>query len=67
MEKSVEISLASETSYVSTFPVTADKCSVFPDDRNDCGWYGIDEVICKGRGCCYDYGYNTINCFYPTG
>ena len=61
----------SETIYVSTFPIAADKCSVFPDDRNDCGWYGIYEETCEGRGCCYDdtnyYETNIINCFYPTG
>ena len=60
----------SETSFALSFPITADKCSVFPDDRNDCGWFGIDEFTCERRGCCYDdtdYGYNTIYCFYPTG
>ena len=48
----------------------ADPCNVRPEDRNDCGWYGIDENTCKGRGCCYDdtiYGVNAKWCFYPTG
>lgn len=48
----------------------ADTCSVSPEDRNDCGWYGIDKETCEDRGCCYDdtdFGFETKWCFYPTG
>lgn len=49
---------------------TLDPCDVSPDDRNDCGWFGIDEDTCEDRECCYDdtdHGHDTKYCFYPTG
>lgn len=42
-------------------------CSVEAEDRNDCGWVGIDEATCEGRGCCYDETVSDVAwCFYPT-
>jgi len=51
------------------YSLAADTCSVSPEDRNDCGWYGIDKETCEDRGCCYDdtdFGFETKWCFYPT-
>ena len=43
-------------------------CHVRPEDRNSCGWYGIEKNTCKGRGCCYDDTVkNATHCFYPAG
>ena len=56
--------------YITFFFNIADTCSVSPEDRNDCGWYGIDKATCEDRGCCYDdtdFGFETKWCFYPTG
>ncbi|RMX49673.1 hypothetical protein pdam_00002998 [Pocillopora damicornis] len=44
-----------------------DICDVESEDRNDCGWYGIDEATCEARGCCYDDTKPKAKwCFYPT-
>ncbi|XP_078348304.1 uncharacterized protein LOC144633310 isoform X2 [Oculina patagonica] len=51
------------------YSLAAESCSVSPNDRNDCGWYGIEQDTCEGRGCCYDdtdFGFETKWCFYPT-
>lgn len=46
----------------------ADTCSVKPEDRNDCGWLGIDRKNCEDRGCCYNDSVKGAKfCFYPTG
>lgn len=45
-----------------------DICDVEFEDCNDCGWYGIDEVICVVRGCCYDDIKLKVKwCFYLIG
>ena len=56
--------------YFRPFSNIVDTCSVRAEDRNDCGWYGIDQDTCEDRGCCYDdtdFGFETNWCFYPTG
>ncbi|KAL9981792.1 hypothetical protein ACROYT_G010543 [Oculina patagonica] len=49
------------------FGKPVDTCSVKLEDRNDCGWNGIDKKTCEERRCCYD---DTVKdtgfCFYPT-
>ena len=50
------------------FSYTGGVCSVEAEDRNDCGWIGIDEATCEYRGCCYDETVPDVAwCFYPTG
>lgn len=69
LSKCMRINL-NKTNHVRTFPEIDESCSVSPNDRNDCGWYGIDQDTCEGRGCCYDdtdFGFETKYCFYPTG
>ncbi|XP_078348314.1 uncharacterized protein LOC144633315 [Oculina patagonica] len=47
----------------------ANKCSVRPEDRVDCGFYGIDRNTCEKSGyCCYDDTVDgAIVCFYGSG
>ena len=50
------------------FSCTGGVCSVEAEDRNDCGWIGIDDTTCENRGCCYDETVPDVAwCFYPTG
>ena len=47
---------------------TGDNCTAIrPGDRLDCGYPGISESTCEGKGCCYDEKPGTNWCFYPAG
>jgi len=42
------------------------RCDFHPNDRTDCGWYGITQAQCEREGCCYDPTHpNSKWCFYP--
>ena len=35
------------------------------EEREDCGWSGIDAWVCQAKGCCFDASKgNTIWCFH---
>ncbi|CAH3146642.1 unnamed protein product [Porites evermanni] len=31
-----------------------DICDIKPKNRNECGWFGIDQGTCEKKGCCWD-------------
>ncbi|KAK3253051.1 hypothetical protein CYMTET_37680 [Cymbomonas tetramitiformis] len=36
-----------------------------PEQRTDCGYFGIDQAGCEGKGCCWSPANDTPWCFFP--
>ena len=36
------------------FHFLLDICDIKPKNRNECGWFGIDQGTCEKKGCCWD-------------
>ncbi|XP_065915296.1 alpha-xylosidase BoGH31A-like isoform X1 [Dysidea avara] len=50
-------------------PPDQQKCNVDPYQRIDCGYIGIHQFDCEGKGCCYDSGKiskGMPKCYYGT-
>ena len=45
-----------------------DQCEVEPDSRKECGYMGIKQPECEGKGCCWrplENGSKAPWCFFP--
>jgi len=54
------------TAFPTDVVIEEKRCDFHPNDRTECGWYGITQAQCEAEGCCYDPTHpNTKWCFYP--
>ena len=59
---------ASQEQKISILNALLDQCEIEPDARKECGYFGIKQPECEGKGCCWrplEKGSKAPWCFFP--